>query len=226
MWYLIAGNLMSLIVYLTFTNFLLDLQDLNIYQRFICWFFIEHLQDDCNFSAGKFFLTDIDFRTLIKNVLIISRNFIFLAQALRPLEFFILNILLIALFIYNKYGNFNTYSIYVNSFIFFCYVFIFYSFLCFNTTVIYFFINLILSFFLGFTTILIYLFICYSYLLLCSNTNYVFFLTRLLIYLSLLLLTIFILSIIFMCFLNSGQENIIQEFCLKILILYSYLVKH
>ena len=121
MWYLIAGNLMSLIVYLTFTNFLLDLQDLNIYQRFICWFFIEHLQDDCNFSAGKFFLTDIDFRTLIKNVLIISRNFIFLAQALRPLEFFILNILLIALFIYNKYGNFNTYSIYVNSFIFFCY---------------------------------------------------------------------------------------------------------
>lgn len=218
MWYLISGSLMSLLGYITFINFL-QKDCLDIYQHLICWFFIEYLYDYYNFSAGKFFLLDSEFRTLTRNGLIVTLNSILFARLVAPLGFFLLNLCLFLFFLVTSPKNFNNY--YLNSFLIFCYVLLLYSFIYFNSGLIYLFLKVYLIFFLCLIVIIVYLYIGSLNLCLGPNFKYSYFLLKFFLYSSLFLLNILIFLT---CLLNSVSDNIIQEFSLKILIPYTYLI--
>ena len=76
--------------------------NLFVLEKSIGWFLIEHVFEEYELTAGKFFIVNDDFRTLIQNFIAILRNILFLAQAFTPLEFFTINFLLIFILIFYK----------------------------------------------------------------------------------------------------------------------------
>ena len=223
MWYLIAGRLMSYISFLVFFKLFNDLDSLLISEKFWGWFYIRHVFEEYNFTAGKFYIINNDFRTLIKNVVLIIRNFAFLAQAFTPSEFITINIVLICLLLF---CNSNLTKDFVRIFVFVCYIYVLYCFLLIDLSFIYIFIKylgIILSmiFSLFFYLYLIYLFIIKKF----KNINLVQFVTVfilkffLLIILNLLAINYWLSDL---NFFFTYAENFAQEIAIKFLILYSY----
>ena len=87
MWYLLAGKLMSLITYFVFYKLLITPYDLNLLNRVFGWFLIEHVYEEYHMTAGEFFFINSDFRTLIKNLLIVVRNILTWSHILTLTEF-------------------------------------------------------------------------------------------------------------------------------------------
>lgn len=223
MWYIISGKLMSLVVFKLLIKLYLNFYDLIIIDRFLGWFLIEHLFEDYKFSAGKLFLISEDFRTLIKNLVIIVRNFFFLAQAFNPVEFFFINLILIVIFIWFKPNDFTNFF---RIFVLFIYYIIFQSFLLINYVFIFFLIKNFLIFSLIIFVINFYNYIFYIYLFVSQKINkyifkYCIFIFKFFFYFLLNLLMCFIL---FLISFNSYilLENFIQEFFIFILIPYFY----
>jgi hypothetical protein len=97
MWYLIAGYSMSFVVNLVFSKVLKDKPNLSISERFLGWFFIEYAFERYNQTPGKLFLINEDFRRLVKNVIIALRNIFFFSNLLTFTEFFLYGLLPLAL---------------------------------------------------------------------------------------------------------------------------------
>ena len=100
MWYIIAGKIVSLVSYYVFYKVLFEPNTLSVFDQICGWFLIEHIFEDYEKTAGKFFITNSDFRNLIKNFLIIIRNIVFWSHMLTLLEFLlILSTLFLLIFI-------------------------------------------------------------------------------------------------------------------------------
>ena len=66
---------MSVLCFFVFFQGVADPLNLDIVNRLFGWFFLEHLFEDYEINAGKFFLINADFRKLIKNFLIVNLIF-------------------------------------------------------------------------------------------------------------------------------------------------------
>ena len=222
MWYLISGKLMSFIAYFSFKN-LFDLNNnyLNTAVKFFGWFLLEHIEEDYEKTAGKFFITNEDFRRLIKNIFIVVRNVIFWSHLITFLEFIlilsILILLIYVLFHFLKVKRIKSILLdcvllfYYLNIILFLSLNLYFSFdwfdLCFIFNPI-----IIILLMLGFIKLKV---LVYFYDYIINNQNKIIFIKFLL---YLILLYIIIISFD----LNLIKNNFIQESVVKILIIYSY----
>lgn len=223
MWYLLAGNLISLLVFIVMSNVLQNFNQISDIESSIGWFLIEHIFEEYNLTTGKFFLVSNDFRTLIKNFIMIIRNIIFLAQAFTPLEFFIINMFLVCILIVYKKTRF--YNI-IKLCVFISYYFLFKSFLFFDYYLIFVLCKNFCFTILNLVTFFFYIFLLYWVLTLKkSKVKQLIQIILIKIFLYLFIgIIIFnlVLHITILLLLIKTQENILQEVCLNIFIIYSY----
>lgn len=214
---------MSYASFLVFFKMFHDLNLLILSEKLWGWFSIRHVFEEYNFSAGKIFIINNDFRTLIKNIVLLARNLIFLAQAFSPSEFILINIILMCLILF---CNSQLTRNYIRFFVFGCYIYVLYCFLVIDMYFILLFIK-----YLSIVTIVI--FSIYFYLYLISF----YFLHKFINRISIKYLSIFVLKLIFIIifsllvfncllsdlnFLFYSSENFAQEIAIKFLIIYSY----
>lgn len=223
MWYFIAGNFVSIVLSNILIKSLFFCDSLTVLESSIGWFLIEHIFEEYSLTTGKFFLISEDFRTVIQNFLMILRNVVFLAQSFNPLEFFIINLLLICVLTFYKQTHFYNK---VKICVLVTYLFLFKSFLFLNYDLIYILFNASFLVLFCLITILFYIFILYWCLTLKKN-----YITQ--------MLQVFTSKIIAYLLMNSClgvfislalillvkiQENILHELILRIVLIYSYLI--
>lgn len=107
MWCLLAGKLMALTSYSVILQTIENINELNYVNTIFGWFLVEHLFEEYFKTAGKFFLVNRDFRNLIKNILIVTRNIIGFAYFLTLVEL-LLSISLLITLTYCLYNLFIT----------------------------------------------------------------------------------------------------------------------
>ena len=222
MWYFVSGKLMSVITSMVLFKSLNNLTDLFILERSIGWFLIEHVFEESNLTAGKLFLVNEDFRTLIKNFIVLLRNIIFLAQALTPLEFFIINFILIFIFIFYKNKSLKTI---IRIIIVVSYFLLFQSFLFFNI----FLLNIFLTYLIAIAFLIIasifYTYLFYLYMILLTSQKKC--LIKYFIIKFLILITVFIIYLIYFLYqINSvvgENENPMLILSIIFLIPYTYI---
>ena len=222
--YLIAGKLMNYLVFNMICELLQNHVDLTIFERLIGWFLIENTFEEYDLTAGKKFLVNEDFRTLIKNVILLIRNFAFLAQVFNPLEFLVINVVLISVFLIRKpkFLKNTGPSIFLIS-----YLLLLQSFLCVNffSTIIL--IKHFLLVWLFFVCLFFYLYIVYVHSCIYNSskvkTTMLFLLTKLFFctifgyLISLTVLVYFFQELLFL------SDNFVIEYVLLFCIPYSYL---
>ena len=211
MWSFVAGKFISVVAYFMLLKLTIDYAELNFFEISFGWFLIEYVYEDYSETSGKCFLINKDFRDLIKNLLIITcKNVV--------LKFYFLFLLLFSLvcvFSLKKY-NFKKLSV-----LCFCGLF-FLLFFSFKLSVNFFNKYLLLLFFI--LTVLSFYFIFYAHI------NFYFDKVKqkmhLLPYkLWFYLLIILFFNVIFVVLLTlmiNTNNNFIQEFLLKILVIYIY----
>lgn len=220
MWYLVAGKIMSLITFLIFNKTLSNIDDLIFLDRFIGWFLIEHVYEDYFLTSGKFFIINEDFRTLVKNFVVIIRNFIFLAQVFTPMEFFLINLVLVFVLVFNnKKSRKNV----VISLVVISYFLVLNSFLFFNFSFMLIFIK---NVFISWFGLLFYFYILCLYLVYSPNKHsYEIFVKLNTLKISFVLLLIICLCVCVFGYVSYAAEssnNFIQELSLKMIIPYLY----
>jgi hypothetical protein len=203
MWYFVSGKLMSVITGMVLFKSLNNLTGLFILERSIGWFLIEHVFEESNLTAGKLFLVNEDFRTLIKNFIVLLRNIIFLAQALTPLEFFIINFILIFIFIFYKNKSLKTI---VRIIIVVSYFLLFQSFLFFNIFLLNIFLTYLIFYFLIIIASIFYTYLFYLYMILLTNEKKC--LIKYFILKFFILITVFIIHFTYFLY---RMDNIIGE---------------
>lgn len=217
--YLAAGKLIVSISFFVLSDLLFDCGQLGITKRFLGWFLIEHLFEEYCVNSGKFFLINLDFRTLIKNLAVIIRNFIFLAQSFSPIEFLIVNsVLVIISIVLIKFNSTNIKTLALVVVIYAC--FVLRSFLVVDSFLMF---NLVESFsFLLLSIVLVYIYVyILTTIIKFSKMSQVFILLK---SLTWFIMSSFIISVFF----NVGPdfweypENFLHEFFVNALILYSY----
>ena len=225
MWYLISGYILSSVVFILISKLFLNFSvfNLELNEKIIGWFLIDHIFEEYKFTSGKFFLINEDYRSLITNIVILTRNLCFFAQLFNPIEFITINILLIIVFFFvtsQHWGH------RVKLFVFVSYIFLSQTFLIVNT-------YLLVQLFkvIGVNAVLIFIYYFYIYLISllliynCSN--------NLAKQISFALLIKILIYFFFMCvgfsvlflflFMNcSSVNNFFLEFFLKLLIPYTY----
>ena len=92
---------MSFFSFLLILKFFQGYSDLIIFDKIIGWFLIDHILEEYELTSGKFFLINEDYRSLITNLIVISKNYLFLSQLLNPIEFMLLFFLML-IFFFNK----------------------------------------------------------------------------------------------------------------------------
>lgn len=232
MWYLIAGKLMTLLSYFTFRKASLFINELNLLDRLIGWFFVEHIFEEHNLPPGKFFLINLNFRVLIKNFLIILRNVFIWSHFITLMEFLVIvSILLLITYFLSYFLKLKKIKFkIIEIFIFVYYIFIVYllllkTFLSFDLFDIYFIFNpiIVLLFITScsfivvrFYSLLLLLFVSnirvQSFFVICIKITYYF-------------LTFLFLISLFLGFLLITFElnhNLVQECFIKLLIVYTY----
>tara|TARA_B110000003_G_scaffold243693_1_gene252325 strand:+ start:33320 stop:34045 length:726 start_codon:yes stop_codon:yes gene_type:complete len=220
MWFLLAGNLLSLFAYSIYCNYLFEAKTITKTKCLLGWFLIEHSFEEYNTTAGKLFLVYEDFRQLITNLLSISRNVFFIAQYFTPVEFVFVNLVIfLIVFIYKKKLSLST----IKSLIVFSYYVILNSFLFIDLTNL----NKIFVLYL-LIIILIFYFSIFYYLLFfklshikISNIYFKLIITKMFTYSS-TFLAIFSSIIVSLSSFITINENFVQEFVLNNLVLYLY----
>ena len=224
MWYFVAGRLMSFLTISLMLKLSHNFLGLGIYERFVGWFFVEHVFEDYSLTAGKLFLVSEDFRTLIKNLLIIIRNFMFLAQALTPLEFLFANSFLLVVFVFYKSALSRGFK---KVLAFLCCVFLLQSFLVVDFFLTFIIINFLGSIGAATSVVCFYTTLLYSYMFLyeksCFKNNKIkFYIIKFFVYTVSVSIT---LILVWLLLINTVKipENFINEFSVICLVPYSYL---
>lgn len=237
MWYIIAGKIVSIISYYVIYKALFETNTLSVFDQICGWFLIEHICEDYGKTAGKFFITNGDFRNLIKNFLIIIRNIIFWSHILTLVELFLmlstLFLLIFILFYFFKTKLFkkNMSGIIISVYyVFITYVFLLKIVVSYNWFDVYFIFKPILNaslFSAIFLFVYLIFFIFYNYIV-ENNTQQTFFVLSKILIIKISLYILFI-SFSFCCFLNVilflilFNNNLFQEFVFKELIFYVYI---
>lgn len=232
MWYLIAGRLMSGVSFFVFYKVTLNPGDLNLLDRLFGWFFFEHVFEEYGTSVGKFFLTNAGFRTLMENVLIVVRNILTLSHFLTLTEFLltvsILLLLIYFLFHFLKINRVKGKKNEVGIFIYYAFVIhilVIKTSVSFNLSDIYFIFKpiSILAFTFLVPLVLLRFWVSHSNISTHLNgclKNRVYFVKMSLYLLILLLVSIIVVNSL--AIVNSLSNNFLQEFLLKIAIVYTY----
>ncbi len=221
MWYFVAGKVMSLSTVMALFNLLNNGELTLSLEKLLGWFLIEHIFEEYGFTAGKFFLINEDFRTLMKNLLIIARNLTFLAQALDPLEFLIINVILFSILLI--YKN-NSLKYIVQSIIFSIYVLIFQSFLLVNLALTWALLKSLLISIASVSAVLFYADFLFLHVIFGSNNkkNYYVSLIKFMFYVF-LLIVISVFAGAALVYMPKLSGNFVQEFLFQILTPYFYL---
>lgn len=230
MWYLIAGKLMCLIIYFIFSKAFVYTNELTMLDRVIGWFFVEHLFEEYNIIAGKFFLTNIDFRTLLKNVLIIFRNVFVLSHLVTFTEFLLTVsiLILISYFLvyFLKLKKISTVDIFVFSYYaIIIYLLLLKTFFSFDLFDIFFIFKPITAvlFLCSCFFIAIRFYIFYFVLFILNvMVRYCFVAFIKIIFYVLIFFSLNILFLTFFFIVLELSDNLIQEFLIKFLIVYTY----
>lgn len=224
MLFFIVGNILSLFTYSLYFSCLNNIEKLHTVEIFLGWFLLEHVFEEYDTTAGKLFLNYEDFRTLIKNILFLIRNLVFVAQILTPAEFILINIILFFLIIKHKQKlEFDVVKILIIS----IYGFIFNSFLFIDLNNIFTGLCYVFVFYLLFISSILYFNVMYYFVFLRvlhrtkNNFNFKLFTMKFLFY---ILITFFIIFLVIACLsvYSNLSENFIQEFVLSNIILYLY----
>ena len=231
MLYFFASRLMSLISYFVFYKLFINSTDLNLLDRSFGWFLIEHIFEEYSMTPGKFFLTSIDFRTLIKNFLIIVRNVLVWSHFWTLLEFILTISVLILLFfvlfyffeanIIKKRKEVAILSYYVSV----IYATILRTFILFNLFDIYFIFKPIFIFVTFFFIVrhLCKAIVGFYYIILSKRNKIDFTVTG--IKTIFYIVCVFVISLVLINIVlttNIIADNLSQEFLVKILLLYTY----
>ena len=129
MWVLISGRVLSVFVILVIGKLFENFSDLILFEKIIGWFLVDHILEEYHLTSGKFFLINEDYRFLIRNITVLILSICFFAQILTPLEFCLVNIFLIAMFLVLTQKKLKDK---IRFFIFFCYIYLIHSFLIIN----------------------------------------------------------------------------------------------
>ena len=226
---------MSLVCYFVLVKLFINLNELHVIDKSIGWFLFEHVYEEYSVSAGKLFLMNEDFRSLIKNFLLLARNLIFFSFFKTLLEFFFI-FLLIALYFFlffyllyllntkeaeRKNLN-NLFFVYFYGFLFFIFFRqLFVIFTWYDLSILF---NLSIIFLiLGFVIIILFTFIK-RFFLEKRVFNYVkLLLIKTFFYFFMILSTTF-LFLHYRVFIDLPvTNNVIQEMCLNLLFFYTYL---
>lgn len=222
--FFIVGNILSLFTYSLYFSYLNNIEKFHTVEIFLGWFLLEHVFEEYNTTAGKLFLNYEDFRTLIKNVLFLARNLVFVAQILTPAEFIFINTILFFFII--KYKQ-KLKSDVVKILIIFIYGFILNSFLFVDLNNILIGLGYMFVLYLLFISLILYFNVMYYFVFLRvlfktkNNFNFKLFTMKFLFYISVTFFIIF-LVIAYLIVYSNSSENFIQEFVLSNIIFYSY----
>lgn len=223
MWYLISGQLMTLSIYLLFYKLFKNFYDLILIEKFMGWFLIDHILEEYSITAGKFFLINEDYRSLIKNLTILIKNICFLAQFFTPIQFILVNICLIFLYFLIK-DIIKTYK--ARFLIFMCYFVLLQAFLIINFNFLFKFINLVLNILLFFFIIGVYFYLIgLSLIYRCSyHTTKKKLILKIIKFFLVLVVCLFLFFLILIEFwvFSFDKDNIILEFVIKFLVSYVY----
>lgn len=225
MWYLVSGRVLSSIVFILISKLFLNFSVLNLElsDKMIGWFLIDHIFEEYRFTSGKFFLINEDYRSLIINIIILIRNLCFFAQLLNPVEFISINILLILVFFFvtSRYWRHK-----IKLFVFISYIFLLQTFLIVNSYFLLYLFNLfvvngIFFFSYCFYIYLISLLLIYN----CSKNSAKQITFAVVIKILTYLIFFFIEFLILFLFLSMHcnlLDNFFLEFFIKLLIPYTY----
>jgi hypothetical protein len=232
MWYLIAGKLMCLIIYFIFSKAFVYTNELSILERLIGWFFVEHLFEEYNILAGKFFLTNVDFRTLLKNLLIIFRNvfvwshFVTLTEFLLTVSILILITYFLVYFLKLKKINANVMDIFILSYYaIIIYLLLLKTFFSFDLFDIFFIFKPITALLFLCSCLFIAIRFLLFYFIVFTLNTIVRYCSVVFIKTIFYVLIIFCLNILFFTFFSITLElsnNLVQELLVKILVVYTY----
>ena len=222
MWYFIAGRLMSSLTLLVLYKSLQSIGYLPMFDLSVGWFLIDHVFEEYGLTAGKLFLINNDYRTLITNLILILRNFYLFAQLITFSEFLAINSVLIVIYVSLKKTPFN----YITKFfVILGYSFLFRSFFFLHSPFLYLFVKNMFIILLSLSTLMLYIFILDWFLglnknkikqviqiVICKISVYFFF-------------TVFIVigCLFLLAGLIKNQENVIHELNFYVLIPYSYI---
>ena len=223
MLYLISGRILSIFEFLLIFKLFETFPDLIFFEKIIGWFTIDHILEEYNFTSGKFFLVNEDYRSLIKNLTILVTSVCFFAQLLTPIEFILVNILFILIFIFLTNKNLKYKA---RLFIFIGYAYLSYTFLIINFYSLFILIKLTICIWVLINITQFYLSI-FSLILTyqCSFNNFKQVVTilvlKLVIYLFFLKLE-FSFGLYLLCMPCNQINNFVLEFIFKLLIVYTY----
>lgn len=232
MWFLFAGKLMSVLCFFVFFQGVADPLNLDIVNRLFGWFFLEHLFEDYEINAGKFFLINVDFRKLIKNFLIVVRNIIIWSHLLTFAEFLLTGstLFLLVYFLFYFVKTKIKYSDKTILFILIYYTFILYvlflktlnSFNLFDVCFLLKPISVVLLIF-SLVFCLVTFFLNGFFLSLCNQTKLVYktilFKIGVIFVCSIFSVTTFVNNVLIV---NNFNNNFFQESCVKLTFIYSY----
>ena len=238
-WVFLIGNLISNIVYVLLDVILINNENLQLIQKTLSWFLIEHIYEYYQKNTGKFFLTNRDFRQkLILNIFILLRNILFWSYFTTLFEFIclILNITFLSyiLFLCMYY---DTKEIKLNQFLFFTFyslflMTIFFKFYEFTYLDLYYILKPILFFIQVLTSlycIIIYFYLILNFFFLYLSNLHINFLNLL----FLICKTFFYHVVVILCLMivlgllilyHKINNNFMQEFFILILYVYSFIL--
>lgn len=95
MWYLISGRIMAILSFLMLCKLFKTFPDLILFEKIMGWFLIDYILEEYSFTAGKFFLINEDYRSLVRNIVVLISSLCFFAQILTPFEFILVIVFLV-----------------------------------------------------------------------------------------------------------------------------------
>ena len=225
---------MSLVCYFVLVKLFINLNELQVIDKSIGCFLFEHIYEEYSVTAGKFFLINEDFRSLIKNFLLLTRNIVLFSFFKTLLEFFFVFLLVFLYFFIFFYLLYllnvkeserknlsNLFFIYFYGFLFF--IFFRQLFVIFTWYDLYLLFNLSIVFLLvGFVILIVFYFVK-KFFLERSIFNYVKLLSMKIFFYFFMLLSIVFCFLHYLVFIDlCVTNNVIQETCLNLLFFYTY----
>lgn len=224
MFYLISGKILSVFVFLLVYKLFKTFPDLILFENVMGWFVVDHILEEYNFTSGKFFLINEDFRSLIRNLVVLIVSVFFFSQQISLLEFLFINtcLVLIVLVLINKKLKYKAKVLIFTGYIYLCYIF-----LSIDFAYVFYLFNSILVLWFLYSSINVYFYLINMFLTVkCSVSNFkqslIILSLKFSLYTCLFVFTLVIFSNLF--FLSCDKlNNFVLEVMFKILIPYTYI---
>lgn len=215
---------MNIFVFFVLSNFFKYFPELILFEKIVGWFFVDHIFEDYNFTAGKLFLVQEDYRSLIRNLTVLITSLCFFAQLLTPFEFIFVNMLFIFLFVIKTNKKIKQIFRFL---VLMCYSYLIYTFLIVNVYLLFSLSKLIFFIGIAFSVLAVYGYILITLILFKSSVKKLkqlicIFNIKVILYIIVLKSLVFTN---FFCLINlcSCLNNIVLDFVCLLLIPYAYL---